>query len=208
MSSTASFMKAKRFSKFVTWDDKEIGESVGGVILAPAQMQQQTDVNNNQPRFFPEDDNGERQPMMQMLIEIDTMDPDPAIAADDGKRTLTIRGGFKYESSRKALADELARNELDDVRVGDYIRLTRIPNVKAAGTKGRTHQFECLYVMAENFGTELDAETHVLITSGEASDEAQATPAPVKATRGRPKKVVAPAAKAAKAAESAWEDED
>lgn len=207
MSSTASFMKAKRFSKFVTWDDKEIGESVGGVIIAPAQMQQQTDVNNNQPRWFPEDDNGERQPMMQMLVEIDTFDPDPAIAADDGKRTLTVRGGFKYESSRKALADELARNDLDDVRVGDYIRLTRIPNVKAAGTKGRTHQFECLYVKAENFADELDATTHVLITTGEAPDEAQAAPAAAK--RGRPKKVVAPAAKAAPAkAESAWEDED
>lgn len=205
MSTTASFMKAKRFSKFVTWDDKEIGDSVGGVIIAPAQMQQQTDVNNNQPRWFPEDDNGERQPMMQMLVEIDTFDPDPAIAADDGKRTLTIRGGFKYESSRKALADELARNDLEDVRVGDYIRLTRIPNVKAAGTKGRTHQFECLYVVPENFEAELDARTYVILTTGEAP--ADETPAPAK--RGRPKKVVAPPVKAvAKPAESAWEDDE
>ena len=186
MSSTAGFLKAKRFSKFVTWDDKEIGDSVGGVIIAPAQMQQQTDVNNNQPRFFPEDDNGERQPMMQMLVEIDTKDPDPAIAADDGKRTLTIRGGFKYESSRKALADELSRNDLDDVRVGDYIRLTRIPNVKAAGMKGRTHQFECLYSIPENWATELDAET-VALLNDEAADEAQAAPTAAP-KRGRPKK--------------------
>lgn len=203
MSTTASFMRAKRFSKFVTWDDREVGDSVGGVVIAEPQMQQQTDVNTKQPRFFPMDDDGNREPMMQMLVEVDTFDPDPAIASDDGKRTFTVRGGFKYESSRKALADELERNDLEDVRIGDYIRFTRIPNVKAAGTKGRTHQFECLYVKAENFAEELDAETHVLITTGEAPAKA----APAK--RGRPKKVVAPAAKAAPAkAESAWEDED
>lgn len=206
-------MKAKRFSKFVTWDDKEIGDSVEGIIIAEPRMQQQTDVNTGALRYFPADDNGERQPMEQMLVEIDTKDPDPAIASDDGKRTLTVRGGFKYESSRKALADELDRNDLEDVRVGDFVRFTRIPNVKAAGMKGRTHQFECLYVMAENFAAELDAETHVRMTSDGTEDEAQAAPAPVKATRGRPKKVVAapaktPPAPVAKAAESAWEDDE
>lgn len=209
MVSAREFMTRKATGKFISWDDKEIGDSVGGVILSEPTMQQQTDASSGQPRFFPVDDNGNREPMMQMLIEIDTFDPDPALATDDGKRILAVRGGFKYESSKKALMDALGENDLDFVRIGDYVELTRLPNVKGAGTKGRTHQFSCLYSKVENWDAELDAETLARIR-GTATDEAQATPA-APARRGRPKKVAAPAAPAKAApvkAESAWEDDE
>lgn len=182
MTTTKSFMSTKRFSKFVTWDDKAIGTTIGGLIISDPTMQQQTDVNDNSLRYFPADDNGNREPMMQMCIEIQTP-PNPALDSDDGKRTLTIRGGFKYESSRKALSDELARNDLEDVRVGDHIALTRIANLKAAGTKARTHQFTCEYTKAEDLD---EAQTAVVEVVAEAPKKrgrpAKAAAAPVNST--------------------------
>lgn len=188
---------AKRFPTTIAWGDRPVGSSVGGFILEDPVVVEQTDMETKQVRYFePDKETGERLPMMQMMLIVQSDDANPA-TEDDGKRTLAIRGGFKYESSKKALVEELQRNGLEMTRIGDYVKMTRIENRKGAGFQGRTHQFACDYTKVEDFDDELKALAAKLLGGGDA-DEAQAEP--VKKAVGRPKKA------AAATVNSAWEE--
>src|SRR5689334_7079782 len=109
----------KRFAKTIAWGDLPPGSSVEGIIVEEPTMTEQTDMETKEVRYFEQKD-GTREPMMQMMLTIYTGKPNPAVEDDDSKRTLAIRGGFKYESSKKALVEELQRLGLKAPRVGDH----------------------------------------------------------------------------------------
>lgn len=144
-------VNSSRGPKIIAWDNLPVGTRVEGIIVREPTVTQQTDPQTRQPRFFPVDpETGTRDPIYQMLVVIDTGNPDPAQEGDDGLRTLAIRGGFKYESSKKALTDALKNHGLTNVRIGDHIAMTRLPNRTGAGISGRTHQFAVEYTLADD----------------------------------------------------------
>lgn len=192
----ADFMQGgSRYPKPVAWDSLQVGTRVEGIITDEPEISQQTDVNTRQPRFFVDKDTGEKTPMLQMAVIIQTGKPDQAREGDDGRRTLMIRGGFKYESSKKALSDALKPLGLIVPRVGDFIAMTRIPNRTGAGMTARTHQFACEYVLAENL-TEAQTNLAPAPEEGTAPKKrgARKTPAP------------APVAAPAAAVTDPWDD--
>ena len=175
--STADFMSGgSRYPKPVAWDNLPVGTRVGGIIVEDPEVTQVTDVNTRAPRTF---DDGS--PMLQMAVIIDTGNADPAVQGDDGRRTLMIRGGFKYESSKKALADALKPHGLVVPRVGDHIVMTRIPNRTGAGLQARTHQFSCEYTVAENLSADLKEQSEAAPKKRAARKPAAAAAAPATA---------------------------
>lgn len=64
-----------------------IGTTVGGRIVRPAAARQQTDFDSGKPKFY---DDGN--PMMQVVVPIQTNLRDPQDQADDGVRNIYIRG--------------------------------------------------------------------------------------------------------------------
>lgn len=204
-------VNSSRSGRIVAWDNLPIGSKVEGIVSSDPKVVQQTNPTTKQPAFFPPDpETGKRDPIFQMLVTVDTNAPDPAVATDDGLRTLAIRGGFKYESSKKAFTDALKANGLAISRIGDYMSMTRLANRPSqGGMSGRTHQFSCEYVLAEDLeGYWKDVSNRYL--ADEDGDEAQAAPAPVAAAAPKkraPRKAPAPPAPATVEVADAW-DED
>ena len=65
----------------------EIGATVTGRITAEPQVKQQTEFGSDTLKFFPNGD-----PMMQIVVSLQTADRDPADAEDDGVRQLYVKG--------------------------------------------------------------------------------------------------------------------
>lgn len=182
----------RRGPKLLAWGQYKVGESVAGIIIEPEPYV--THVTKMGSKTGEKDTWDDGTVKEQLIISIDTGAPDPQIKDHDGKWGLAIKGGWKVESAKKALTLALQEAGAEDgPEVGDWIKMTRLPNAKNVFGTG-THQFTCEYVRAQDFGPEQLAT--LALVNGEA-DEAQAAPA-AKAKR-------APAKKAA-AAESAWED--
>lgn len=74
--------------------DDPIGTTVTGVVCHPAPaVKQQTDIRDGHPLTW---DNGD--PKMQLVVTIQTDKRDPAIAEDDGRRALYVKGSTKAGS--------------------------------------------------------------------------------------------------------------
>lgn len=77
---------------------EQIGQEIGGRIVAEPELRQQTEYKTEKPKFW---DNGD--PVMQLVVKVQTdlrEDGD-----DDGVRAFYIRGGFKRATTQKAVAD-------------------------------------------------------------------------------------------------------
>lgn len=66
-----------------------IGATVTGCIVRTPEVRQQTDANDNSPKFFPNGD-----PMMQLIVQLATDQRDPANPEDDGTRALYIKSNM------------------------------------------------------------------------------------------------------------------
>lgn len=208
-------VNSSRGGRIVAWDNLPVGSKIEGIVAAEPKVVQQTNPTTRQPAFFPPDpETGRRDPIFQMLITIDTGKPDPAMEGDDGVRTLAIRGGFKYESSKKALTDALKVHGLSITRIGDYVSQTRLPNrPSSGGMSGRTHQFSMEYNLAENLTGFYKTISDRILGSGDddEADEAQtaaATAAPKKRAARKPAAAVAAAPAPAATADvvDAWDE--
>lgn len=69
-----------------------IGDSVTGKVVGLSEVQQ-TDMDSGQPATW---ENG--QPKMMVAVELQTQLRDPSNPADDGKRTVYLKGSKKAES--------------------------------------------------------------------------------------------------------------
>lgn len=74
-----------------------VGDMVQGEIIS-ARTQQQTDVKTGDPKFFKSGD-----PMMEMVITIQTDERRPDIEDDDGRRSIYAKGS----ANRKGILDGL-----------------------------------------------------------------------------------------------------
>jgi hypothetical protein len=73
--------------KSAAFPDQQYGHTVGGVIVRPPQVRQQTDFDSGKPKFF---DNGD--PMMQIVVQVQTDLRDPNDSTDDGVRAFYLKG--------------------------------------------------------------------------------------------------------------------
>lgn len=85
---------------------KNHGDSIGGTICEPAPyLQQQRDYTTNEPKVW-EDGN----PMMHLVVTLQTDDHDSEIEDDDGRRRIYVKANLKRAVSdavRKAKAKQL-----------------------------------------------------------------------------------------------------
>jgi hypothetical protein len=73
--------------KSAAFPDQQYGHTVGGAIVRPPQVRQQTDFDTGKPKFF---DNGD--PMMQIVVQVQTDLRDPNDPTDDGVRAFYLKG--------------------------------------------------------------------------------------------------------------------
>jgi hypothetical protein len=73
--------------KSAAFPDQQYGHTVGGVIARQPQVRQQTDFDSGKPKFF---DNGD--PMMQIVVQVQTDLRDPNDSTDDGVRAFYLKG--------------------------------------------------------------------------------------------------------------------
>jgi hypothetical protein len=81
---------------------EKMGEVKGGRIVRVGDPMQQRDFATGAPKFW---DKAEREPMMQLPIDVQTDEVDPEILGDTGVRTIYVKGDLKRavtEALRKA----------------------------------------------------------------------------------------------------------
>lgn len=87
------------------------GDTVTGVVCAPPELRQQTDMKTGAPKTW---DNGD--PVMQLVVKLQTDEREDT--EDDGVRNLYVAGGFKRASLQKAVADAIRTAKAKGLEVG------------------------------------------------------------------------------------------
>lgn len=90
------------------------GTTVAGRITEPPQVQQQRDVQSGQPKHWPDGN-----PMMQLVVTVQTDQRDPALAEDDGRRRIFVKGQMK-----NAVQDAVKLAGARGLEVGGYLSVT------------------------------------------------------------------------------------
>lgn len=72
--------------KSAAFPEKQYGTTVGGFIVRDPELRQQTDFDDGKPKFY---DNGD--PMMQIVVHVQTDLRDPSDPEDDGVRAFYIK---------------------------------------------------------------------------------------------------------------------
>lgn len=99
------------------------GTSVRGTIAAPPVTRQQSDMVTKEPKFFKNGD-----PMMQVIVRLQTEQRDPDIEGDDGQRALYIKG-----QSIKKLREAIRRTGAKGIEVGGYLVQTYVSDEMPTG---------------------------------------------------------------------------
>lgn len=105
-----------------------VGDTVTGVICAPPELRQQTDIKTGVPKTW---DNGD--PVMQLVVKLQTDQRDDA--EDDGVRNVYVSGGFKRASLQKAVADALRTAKAKGLEVGGTLAV-RYTGEEPSSVKG------------------------------------------------------------------------
>lgn len=87
------------------------GATITGVVCAPPELRQQTDLATGAPKTW---ENGD--PVMQLVVKLQTDEHEDA--EDDGIRNLYVAGGFKRASLQKAVADAVRAAHAKGLEVG------------------------------------------------------------------------------------------
>ncbi|MFJ8110463.1 hypothetical protein [Streptomyces sp. NPDC096132] len=89
------------------------GTVVGGHITEPPQVEQQRDIQSGEKKFW-----NDGNPMMQLVVTVQTDQRDPAIDEDDGKRRIFVKGQMK-----NAVADAVRAASAKGLEVGGILRV-------------------------------------------------------------------------------------
>jgi hypothetical protein len=116
---------SSRSAKFTT-----PGDIVKGVICAPPELRQKTDIKDGTPLTWQDGS-----PQMQLVVKLQTDDRDPSDPEDDGIRALYVSGGFKRASLQKAVADALRTAKAKGLEVGGTLAV-KFTGEEPASTKG------------------------------------------------------------------------
>ena len=89
------------------------GTTVGGRITEPPQLEQQRDIKTGEKKFWSDGD-----PMMQLVVTVQTDERDPSLEDDDGKRRIFIKGQMK-----NAVADAVRDAGAKGLEVGGTLHV-------------------------------------------------------------------------------------
>lgn len=89
------------------------GTVVGGHITEPPKVEQQRDIQSGDKKFW-----SDGNPMMQLVVTVQTDQRDPAIEDDDGKRRIFVKGQM-----RNAVADAVRNAGAKGLEVGGILRV-------------------------------------------------------------------------------------
>ncbi|MFD6531550.1 hypothetical protein [Streptomyces sp. NPDC060184] len=89
------------------------GTIVGGTITETPVVQQQRDLKDGSPKFW-----SDGNPMMQMVVTVQTEQRDPGNPDDDGKRRLFVKGQMK-----NAIADAVRAAGAPGLQVGGVLEV-------------------------------------------------------------------------------------
>ncbi|MGP4084146.1 hypothetical protein [Streptomyces sp. KR55] len=89
------------------------GTVVGGPITEQPTVEQQRDIQTGEKKFW-----SDGNPMMQMVVTVQTDQRDPAIEDDDGKRRIFVKGQMK-----NAVADAVRATGARGLEVGGILRV-------------------------------------------------------------------------------------
>lgn len=76
-----------------------VGTTVSGEIVAPPTVRPQTDLATGKPKTF---DNGD--PMLQLVVQVQTTERDPQLGDDDGVRAIYVKGQMQQAVKTAVLA--------------------------------------------------------------------------------------------------------
>lgn len=121
----------------------EIGTAFKGLILA-AEVTQQTDADTGKGKTFESGD-----PMMQVVITLQTDARDPEIEDDDGRRRLFAKGGKgtdKGKSMRDAIAEAVKKAGTQKLEVGGELAVKYVADgPKTSPTKTAPKLYRAQY---------------------------------------------------------------
>lgn len=90
------------------------GAKTEGFITEPPTVQQQRDPADNKPKFW-----NDGNPMMQLVVTVQTVLRDPSIPDDDGRRRIFVKGQMKH-----AVQDAVKLAGAPGLEVGGYLAVT------------------------------------------------------------------------------------
>jgi hypothetical protein len=97
------------------------GQEIGGRIISEPELRQQTEYvkggGAGKPLFW---DNGD--PRMQLVVKVQTNLRDDS--EDDGVRAFYVKGGFKRDTTQKAVADAVRAAGAKGLQVGGELYIT------------------------------------------------------------------------------------
>ena len=115
------------------------GTVIGGRITEPPKLEQQRDIKSGEKKFWKDGD-----PMMQVVVTVQTDQRDPAIEDDDGKRRLFIKGQMK-----NAVSDAVRATGAPGLEVGGTLHVRFTHELPASGPgMSPPKQYEARYVGA------------------------------------------------------------
>ncbi|MGI5443359.1 hypothetical protein ACQEV4_40295 [Streptomyces shenzhenensis] len=117
------------------------GTTVGGQITEPPTLEQQRDIKTGEKKFWKDGD-----PMMQLVVTVQTDQRDSSIEDDDGRRRIFIKGQMK-----NAVADAVRTAGSKGLEIGGtlWVRFTHELPPTGVGMSP-PKQYEAKYVTAAN----------------------------------------------------------
>lgn len=112
--------------KSAAFPDQQYGHTVAGTIVRPPQVRQQTDFDTGKPKVF---DNGD--PMMQIVVQVQTDLRDPDDSTDDGVRAFYLKGQMQA-----AVRDAVRAGGAKGLEVGGFLAIRYLkdePNSRGRG---------------------------------------------------------------------------
>ena len=115
------------------------GTIVGGRITEQPKVEQQRDIQSGEKKFWSDGD-----PMMQLVVTVQTDQRDPSLEDDDGRRRIFVKGQMK-----NAVADAVRQAGAKGLEVGGNLRVryTHDGTPKQRGFSAPKH-YEARYVPA------------------------------------------------------------
>ncbi|ODA69250.1 hypothetical protein [Streptomyces sp. AVP053U2] len=89
------------------------GTTIGGRITEPPKVEQQRDIQSGEAKFW-----SDGNPMMQLVVTVQTDQRDPAIEDDDGRRRIFVKGQMK-----NAVADAVRQAGAKGLEVGGTLHV-------------------------------------------------------------------------------------
>lgn len=112
--------------KSAEFPEKQYGTTVGGLIVRAPEVRQQTDFDDGSPKFFPNGD-----PMMQIVVHVQTDLRDPANPLDDGVRAFYLKSQMM-----QVVRDAVKLAGAKGLDIGGHLAITYLrdePNSRGRG---------------------------------------------------------------------------